>query len=173
MSDTPTTAIYDLIRNEFDKTKVTLHGTTLGERPEIHTGRHSRSQLTPAIAIHSQDEGVVDGGTTGATAFKGDGSGGGVMQIRSGTLTVNIVAGTREDTEGLGANGADLNPKALRGALDDHIQTILIENYSMPPDPLRTVSPGDTRDIERTSDEEDVRPEYIRQLPAAYTRFRE
>jgi len=172
VTDTPTTAIYDLIRTQFDRTQVTLHGTTLGDRPEIHTGRHSRSQLTPAIAIHSQDGGPVDGGTTGATAFNGDGSGGGVMQVRSGTLTVNLVAGTREDTASLGANGMDLNPKALRGALDDHIQAILLDNYATPPDPLRTVSPGSATDIERTSDEEDVDPEYIRQLRANYTRYR-
>jgi hypothetical protein len=170
--DSRTIAVRNLIADNYDATNVTTQGTYVDPAGgvDVQTGQWSREQPKPVIAIHGRDEGVESGGATGHTAYTGSG---GVMQVRSGTLQIDCVAGTRADCEGLGNDGSDLNPKGVREALEDHLaEDILLSNGLTPPDPLRTISPTGSTEVELTSDATDLQPLYAVQLTAQYTYFR-
>lgn len=148
----PVKDIYELLRDNWDDSQV----PALSSPPEFSTGKWGSEHTFPAVVVHSQDEGVLNGGETGYTAFGSDGVG---MQIRQGTVMVECVAGRRSDVSE--------NPKKVRQQMQSHIFSLLFD-FSAWPDGYRNLSPGDARDMEITSDEEDPEPIYSKQIDCSY-----
>lgn len=161
----PTVTIYNILTANWDATQ-----TSLAEAPEIHTGFYSRDQSLPAVTLTGGNEGVINGGDTGFTGWNPS-TGAGVQRL-SGAVTIDCVAGTREDCEGLGTNGKDLNPKLVRWELYDHATTILMNNQSGVG--LRTISPGDADSIVDQGIDEtvDTKPVFRIQFRCQYVRDR-
>jgi hypothetical protein len=152
--------IYLLINSEFDVSNTSLTGGV-----QIHTGKWGQDRTDPTIACYNKDEGVIDGGETNQTAFSGQATGG-TMQRRGGSVTIDCVAGTRDELRGAGAGGADLNPKQVRFELAKEVvritQSFGLTGYD-------SLAPGSTTDLVATSDEEDVKPTFLTQVPVRYT----
>lgn len=110
--------------------------TSLGTAPAIHTGKYTHGQGdVPVIAITSADEGPLSRGETEYFGLDGDGGGG--VQLIAGAVTVDVVAGTYEDT--------NINPKKLRWEMYDHMCDLLVQ-YQHTTD-LRSLAPGRGHDI--------------------------
>lgn len=75
-------------------------------------------------AITNPDGGVIDGGETGYTAQKGDGSG--PVQLRDDTLLVTVFAETTEDGETATYNGELASDIAFQ--IGSEVERILHEN---------------------------------------------
>jgi hypothetical protein len=97
----------------------------LADKPELQTGWYDRSQKLPAVTFTNKDETPLGGGNT--PYYGTDGRTGKGMIRYSGYVLVDAVAGTRDDCEGVGTNGEDLNPKQVRQSLYDHVAGILID----------------------------------------------
>lgn len=148
----PVKDIYVLLRDNWDDNQV----PALSSPPEFSTGKWGSEHSFPAVVVHSEDEGVLNGGETGYTAFDSSGSG---MQIRDGSVKVEAVAGRRSDVAE--------NPKKVRAQMKAHIVSLLMDFQNWP-DGYRNLSPGSTTDMEVTSDEEDPTPIYSKQVSVNY-----
>ena len=154
----PIVEVVTLIDREFDYTN-----TALGSRPEIHTGTWDRDQRLPAVAVPSSTDSIITPGETEATAYDGEG---GFYQRHAAEVTVQCVAGTRDDLRGAGPNGENLNPKQIRAQLQQEVYRIA-KNYRTTN--LRTVLPAGYQDIARGSQADDVKPVLARQVTLTTT----
>lgn len=151
-SDDPTSVIAYHLRDQW-----ALNGSySHSEAPEFHTGRWSRAQKFPNVAVWGKQEDVIRGGETGLSASHG--STGKEMQLVGGHVFVSLVAGVR--------GGVDSNPKKVRYELEQWTNDTLLSD---PPSGFQTIAPDTGRDLEDdgASGEEDV--VYLHRLRARYT----
>lgn len=99
--------------------------TPLADAPRFHTGWYDFGSSDPQVTVTNPESSVVNGGDTGQTAGTGDG---GVSQVRAGTVLVNAWAGTRDDLEGAGTNGGDVNPKDAAYQMAAEVHRIIQSN---------------------------------------------
>lgn len=163
MTEDPTVTLWKLISNNWD-----VSNTSLADTPEIQTGWYDRGQKLPAICLTGGEEGAINGGDTGYTGWNPS-NGMGVQRL-SGAVTIDCVAGTREDCKGIASGGGDLNPKKVRWELYEEVARILM-TYQTGGD-LRTLAPGEGTSIVDENAEVDTEPVYRRQLRVKYVRDR-
>lgn len=164
MATDPKTAILDLLETNWDASQ-----TVLADPPTFFSSWYTRDDDLPAISVPDFEESPHNGGDTGMTAFYR--ATGKSMQRLNGGATIDCVAGTWQDCEGVGANGDDLNPKAVRWSIFDHASSILVENAGGATG-LRSVMPGATQDIVERPEDPDLKPVFRTQLRAIYVRDR-
>ena len=116
MTPDPPDDLSKLIRAEWNP------ANTYDLAPACHTGWYDTNRGGQQITVTNPDESVINGGETGFTSLRGDGS---PSQLWGGEVYVNTWAGTREDCRGLHPDGGDLNPKALATALRDEATRII------------------------------------------------
>ncbi|WP_254535234.1 hypothetical protein [Halomarina litorea] len=138
----PNVVLRDVLRSNWDAS-----ATSVANAPVFHTGWYDRDGDMPCITITNMDEGPYRGGVTGLTGL--DGETGKGRQRLSGFALVNCVAGTRDDCEGIGTSGNDVNPKIVRNDLFEQASQILLDES---PVEFRSLAPGDSRDIVDTDD---------------------
>ena len=145
-----TMEVKTLLESKWDPTKVVDRNDTqvLTDTPTIHTGAYDRDGPKPVIAISGKDEGPTSGGQTGLYGLAASGLG---MQLIGGGLNIDFVAGTRADCKGVGT-GVDTNPnpKKVRQSMYDHGAQLLLDHQRSTE--LRTIVPGDSREIEDSDD---------------------
>lgn len=120
IDEDPVLIIKDLLVNNWD-----ANDTSLADAPRIHTGWYNYGSSDPQVTITNPDEFTVGGGNTGISAGTGDG---GAAQVRAGTVTVNAWAGTRDDMEGVGDGGSNLNPKDAAYSMAKEVHGIIQNN---------------------------------------------
>jgi len=113
----PIVYLRDALKADWDNTN-----TSLTEDPRIHTGWYDESSTSPQITITNPNENAINGGNTGYSGMNP--SSGSASQIIDGVAIVNSWAGTREDLQGEGSGGADINPKQLRWEMKEEIERI-------------------------------------------------
>lgn len=122
LEEDPVVIVQDLIETNWD-----ADNTPLTADPRVHTGWYDFGSPDPQVTVTNPEESTVGGGDTGITAGSGDGS---AVQVRAGTILVNCWAGTREDMEGQGDGGADVNPKDAAYKMAREVHRILMANAS-------------------------------------------
>lgn len=142
------------------------NATSLGTAPKIHTGWYDRNGDIPCVTLTAKSEGPVSSGETQYYAMHGAGKGG--VQLISGAVTIDCVAGAYEDLKGAGSNGEDLNPKQLRQEMYEHVAQLILDNQQNTN--LQVIAPGEAREIEdNTNTGSDGPPVVFRaQLRAQY-----
>lgn len=113
-----------IIRN-VASTDYLASNTTLTATPAFHTGWYNYGSTDPQVTFTNIEEGTAEGGDTGLSGGTGDGRS---VQKRAGTVTVNCWAGTREDMEGMGPGGGDLNPKSASYQMAREVARVLNAN---------------------------------------------
>jgi len=108
--------VRDLLRQNFDNTEM----VESLEDDDIHTGWWDGGKDAPQITITNTEESPLQGGDSGITGLKGDGSG--YVQHINGTVTVNCWAGGREDY----TNEGEAQVQAQ--AMADEIERIVYNN---------------------------------------------
>lgn len=88
--------VRDLLRTNWDNTGLPASL----DSDDIHTGWYDDGKGYPQVTVTTNEEGVVNGGESGVTGLKGDGSG--FIQHRNGTVLVDCWAGSRADYEAAG-----------------------------------------------------------------------
>lgn len=166
-----TLTVLEVLRDNWDPTAVADRngGQVLADQPPIHSGTYDRNGPKPAVAVHSKDEGPTSGGETGLYGHAPSGLG---MQLIAGALSIDFVAGSRAECENVGPDGESKNPKQVREAMAAHGARLLLANQRGTA--LRTLAPGDAREIEDTQEgptsfriQQRVRYTYTRQPPAS------
>jgi hypothetical protein len=148
-----------LIAGQFDIANTSVD---TADALEIHTGQWSITRSKPTVAVYGGDEGPIDGGQTGFTAYTG---GGGRMQVRGGTVTVGCVAGRRTDLEA-NPDVSTTSPKKLRYELAAEVNRVVM-NYDVTG--YESISPGDFTRLTVTDDNADTEPSFYIELPVDYT----
>lgn len=110
--------VRDLLRANWDNTSMV---ESLADS-DIHTGWYDAGKGFPQISVTSDEEGVVDGGNSGVTGLKGDGSG--VTQHRNGTVLVTCWAGSEEDYANRGEEQQQVQ------AMGDEVERIVFANVA-------------------------------------------
>lgn len=87
---------------------------------DIHTGWWDANKDFPQVTVTSEEESPLNGGETGVTALKGDGTG--YVQHRNGTVLVDCWAGSRADYDNAGEEQVQLQ------AMMDEVETIVFDN---------------------------------------------
>jgi len=108
--------VRDLLRENWDNTSLVENV----ESDDIHTGWWDDGKAFPQVTITADEEGPLNGGNTGVTALKGDGSG--YVQHRNGTVLVDVWAGSREDYTNRGEEQLQLQE------MMDEVERIVFEN---------------------------------------------
>lgn len=164
MPTDPKVGVLDVLEEYWDASQ-----TPLADPPEFHTGRYDREGTLPAITVPNMQESPQGDGGTGLAGITGK-SGKGV-QILNGGVTIDIVAGTWEDCEGVGANGADRNPKAVRWQLYEHTAQIIL-NQARFVSGTKLAAPGSGTEVVDKSDDPDLKPVFRHEFRATFVRFR-
>lgn len=120
IAEDPIVIIKDLLVNNWN-----AGNTPLASDPSIHTGWYDFGSADPQVTVTNPDEFTVGGGETGHTGGTGDG---GVSQARAGTVLANCWSGTREDMEGAGSGGSDVNPKDAAYQMAREVHRIMQAN---------------------------------------------
>lgn len=164
MTTDPKVAILDLLQQHWDASQ-----TVLAEPPEFFSAWYTRDDKLPAVTVPDAEESPFNGGETGMTAlYRGTGKS---MQRLTGGATIDCVAGTWDDCKGIGPNGDDLNPKAVRFSLYDHVSSIIV-NHAADAADLRSVMPGASKDIVEQPEDPDLKPVFRTQFRGIYVRDR-
>lgn len=108
--------VRDLLRQEWDNTNMV---TNLAN-DDIHVGWWDADKAFPQVTVTSDEESPLDGGETGVTGIKGDGSG--YVQIRNGTVLVDCWAGSQADYDNVGEEQVQLQ------AMMDEVEQIVYQN---------------------------------------------
>jgi len=155
----PTVDVLDVLESNWR-----VSDTPLANPPEFNSGRYERHAPHPSISVHSKNEGPWSGGETGYTALN-PGSGLG-MQVMSGYLLVDCVAGTEEDCEGVGTNGGFVHPKEVRQKLYIHVCDLLQENQTY--GGYRWLSPGSSQEMQESIGDDESTRLYITEVRAKF-----
>jgi len=145
IQEDPVVTIHDLLSSNWDASN-----TPLASNPSIHTGWYDFGSSDPQVTITTPDEFTTGGGDTGHSAGTGSG---GVAQVRAGTVQVDCWAGTREDLEGAGAGGSDVNPKDASYQMAREVHRIMQEHAGGASSELNSLGADDIRrlvDTDRT-----------------------
>lgn len=164
MATDPKVALLDLLATNWDATQ-----TVLADPPEFYSAWYTRADKLPAVTIPDTEESPLNAGDTGMTALYPDN--GTPTQRLSGGATIDCVAGTWEDCEGIGANGDDLNPKDVRWSLYDHASSIVVA-HAAEATGIRSVMPGPSQDIVERPEDPDTMPVFRTQFRGTYIRDR-
>jgi len=108
--------VRDLLRNNWDNTSMVENVAS----EDIHTGWWDADKAFPQVTVTSDEEGPLNGGETGVTALKGDGTG--YIQHRNGTVLVDVWAGSREDYGSAGEEQVQLQE------MMDEVERIVFNN---------------------------------------------
>lgn len=114
----PKLTVQDLLRANWDNTDMVV---ALND-DEIHTGWFDANRSFPQVTVTSTEEGVVNGGESGVTGLKGDGTG--VTQHRNGTVLVNCWAGSSDDYDARGEEQVQAQ------AMADEAERIVFNNVA-------------------------------------------
>lgn len=108
--------VRDALRDNWDNERIPVELTTT----DIHTGWYDGDKSYPQITVTRADEKVVNGGITGFTGIAGDGTGG--TQQRTGTVLVDVWAGSADDyeTRGLEELQAEKMTRLVEQVLHDY-----------------------------------------------------
>lgn len=112
--------VRDLLREKWDNTNMVKSLET----DDIHTGWYDDGKDFPQVSVTSDEEGPLNGGDTGVTAIKGDGSG--YVQHRNGTVLVDCWAGSRADYDNRGEEQLQLKEmmNEIEGIIFANIQAL-------------------------------------------------
>lgn len=141
----PVREVYGLLRTGWNTAN-----TPLGGPPRFSTGDFSSDDPNPSVIVHGRSESPYDGGDTGLAGWNRAGK---PVQIQSGTVLVDCIAGTRTECDDIGPNGGAVNPKAVRDALDQEVRRIVLGS-SLPE--FRVLTPDTGQATEATADEADT-----------------
>lgn len=164
LEDEPLVTIRNLIRDEWATGDVVIPAPGALEWQDFSTGWYDRGSGGQQITVSNPTEDVVEGGETGYTAGTGDG---GTANAVVGSCLVSCWPGTREECEGIGPNGEDVNPKSLAYAYAKEASRIL-RRYPDGPPGTEFNSLG-TPGASREPDDEGPQIIYRWQMRAVYT----
>ena len=114
----PRLQIRDLLRTNWDNSQMLMNLSD----DEIHTGWFDANRDFPQVTVTDTEEGVVNGGESGVTGLKGDGTG--VTQHRNGTVTINCWAGSHD------AYSARGEEQVQAKAMADEVERIVFHNVA-------------------------------------------
>lgn len=108
--------VRDLLRQNWDNTNMVKDVADA----DIHTGWWDDGKGFPQVTVTSDEESPLNGGETGITALKGDGSG--YIQHRNGTVLVDLWVGSRADYDNRGEEQVQLQE------MMDEVERIVYDN---------------------------------------------
>lgn len=149
LDEDPIIVVRDLLSQSWESAN-----TPLANDPRIHTGWYDYGSSDPQVTVTNSEEFTAEGGDTGYTAGTGDG---GVAQVRVGTILVNCWAGSRDDLEGAGTDGSDVNPKDAAYQMANEVHRIMSNNADGTTDDsgnrqLNSLSADDARRLVETDE---------------------
>lgn len=128
---------------------------------DIHTGWWDEGKDNPQVTVSHPEESPLQGGDSGVTGLKGDGTG--YVQHINGTITVNCWGGSREDYANRGE--AEVQTQAMA----DEVERIIYQNIHA----LQEVSSITVSQRLKITEDEEVPTEHRVQFQLKYNWTRE